>query len=275
MCVQHPRQQPQSNVCSTYRRSPLQSWLMRSISAPANKNHCAFHPSAITIAISACAFQSVHSTHWQFTVAIMCPTVQDLSKRTTASTLLESHQCNQCLCVLHPHQKPQSKACSTLWFLFQHQWTRIIVNSTQEPLFMPFSHFITVNHAIAFSACVSCIRISNHSPWCVPLAGHHQWNQCLIHVSSNCALTHFTGPLIDQDILSLSSSSSASSFPSLRHMAQRLGAPMQCALIVVSYLVIFPTLRSQLFSLIHPLKLVQPQRLSRTRASSILHEVSD
>ena len=34
-----------------------------SISAPVNKNHCAFHPSAMTIAISACAFQSVHSTH--------------------------------------------------------------------------------------------------------------------------------------------------------------------------------------------------------------------
>ena len=41
-----------------------------SISAPVNKNHCAFHPSAITIAISACAFQSVHSTHRQSTVAI-------------------------------------------------------------------------------------------------------------------------------------------------------------------------------------------------------------
>ena len=41
-----------------------------SISAPVNKNHCAFHPSAITIAISACTFQSVHSTHRQSTVAI-------------------------------------------------------------------------------------------------------------------------------------------------------------------------------------------------------------
>ena len=41
-----------------------------SISAPVNKNHCAFHPSAITIAISACAFQSVHSTHRQSTVTI-------------------------------------------------------------------------------------------------------------------------------------------------------------------------------------------------------------
>ena len=41
-----------------------------SISAPVNKNHCAFHPSAITIAISACAFQSVQSTHRQSTVAI-------------------------------------------------------------------------------------------------------------------------------------------------------------------------------------------------------------
>ena len=33
-----------------------------SISAPVNKNHCAFHPSAITIAVSAGAFQSVQST---------------------------------------------------------------------------------------------------------------------------------------------------------------------------------------------------------------------
>ena len=41
-----------------------------SISAPVNKNHCAFHPSAITIAVSACAFQSVQSTHRQSTVAI-------------------------------------------------------------------------------------------------------------------------------------------------------------------------------------------------------------
>ena len=41
-----------------------------SLSAPVSKNHCAFHPSAITIAISACAFQSVHSTHRQSTVAI-------------------------------------------------------------------------------------------------------------------------------------------------------------------------------------------------------------
>ena len=41
-----------------------------SISAPVNKNHCEFHPSAITIAISDCAFQSVHSTHRQSTVAI-------------------------------------------------------------------------------------------------------------------------------------------------------------------------------------------------------------
>ena len=41
-----------------------------SLSAPVNKNHCAFHPSAITIAASACAFQSVQSTHRQSTVTI-------------------------------------------------------------------------------------------------------------------------------------------------------------------------------------------------------------
>ena len=41
-----------------------------SFSAPVSKNHCAFHPSAITIAASACAFQSAQSTPRQSTVAI-------------------------------------------------------------------------------------------------------------------------------------------------------------------------------------------------------------
>ena len=47
-----------------------------SFSAPVNKNHCAFHPSAITIAVSACAFQSVQSTHRQSTLQLVrvCPT---------------------------------------------------------------------------------------------------------------------------------------------------------------------------------------------------------
>ena len=71
-----------------------------SISAPVNKNHCAFHPSAITIAISACAFQSVHSTHRQSTVAICC---------------------NQCVCVQHPRQHPQFTVCQNLCFLVLHQ----------------------------------------------------------------------------------------------------------------------------------------------------------
>ena len=149
-----------------------------------------------------------------------------------------------------PASKPQSKVCSTLCFLFLHQWAKIIVTQEPSPSQSVLVHAIlcissTVNHAIAFSACVSCIRISNHSPWCVPLAGHDQWKQCLIHFAGNCALAHFTGPLIDQDILSLaqlmnsiteadsegtgrhisSSSSSAPSFPSLCHMAQRLWAP--------------------------------------------------
>ena len=102
MCVQHPRKQPQSNVCSTCRPSPLQSLLARSFSTPVNQNHCAFHPPAITIAISACAFQSLHSTHRQST------------------------RCNQHMCVQHPCQQPQFTVCSTwrnqnLRFLFLHQ----------------------------------------------------------------------------------------------------------------------------------------------------------
>ena len=73
-----------------------------SISAPVNKNHCAFHPSAITIAISACAFQSAQSTHRQSTVAISA------------------------WCVHHPRQQPQFTVHSTchnqnLCFLFLHQ----------------------------------------------------------------------------------------------------------------------------------------------------------
>ena len=52
-------QKPQFKVCSTC-ITELTS----------KKNHCAFHPSAITIAVSACAFQSVQSTHRQSTVAI-------------------------------------------------------------------------------------------------------------------------------------------------------------------------------------------------------------
>ena len=166
-----------------------------SISAPVNKTYCAFHPSAITIAISACAFQSVHSSlrippTGNPPLQSVC--VQHESE-TAASTLAESHQCNQCLCVLHAHQKPQSKVCSTLCFLFfLHQLTKTIVNSTPEsqepsPSQSVLVHSIlrvssTVNRSIAVNACVSCIRISNHSPWCVPLAGHHQRNQCLIHL---------------------------------------------------------------------------------------------
>ena len=323
MCVQHPRKQPQSNVCSTCRPTPLQSLLVHSFSTPVNKNHCAFHPSATTIAISACAFQSVHSTQrqstrcnqWvcvqhprqqpQFTV---CSTwrnqnlrflfLQRQSPTSSQSVLVDSmvciplcasilfvlparqsHQCNQCLCVLHSRQQPQTTEFSTCRQLTVAISACVCVyvclclclclcvcptrvrncrvypcgitpmqsvpvrptsaseSSAQSVLHLVISipapvgknhgefhpraivHAIlcispTVNHAIAFSACVSCIRISNHSPW-----------------------------------------SLASSCPSLRHMAQRLWAPMQCELMVVSYLVIFPTLRSQLFSLIHPLKL--------------------
>ena len=153
----------------------------------------------------------------------------------------------------------------------------------------------TVNHAIAFSACVSCIRISNHSPWCVPLAGHDQWKQCLIHFAGNCALAHFTGPLIDQDILSLaqlmnsitaadsegtgrhisSSSSSAPSFPSLCHMAQRLWAPCDARWSLWATWWSFLLWGVSYSHWLTYSNFVQPQRLPRIRASSILHEVSD
>ena len=66
LCVPRPYQNPQFKVCPTCRPSPSCAFF----SAPVNKNHCAFHPSAITIAVSACAFQSVQSTHRQSTVAI-------------------------------------------------------------------------------------------------------------------------------------------------------------------------------------------------------------
>ena len=97
LCVLHPHQKPQSELCSTCHHR-----VARSISAPVNKNHCAGHPPAITIAISACAFHSVLFTHRQST------------------------RCNQCVCAQHPRQQPQFTVCSTwrnqnLRFLFLHQ----------------------------------------------------------------------------------------------------------------------------------------------------------
>ena len=46
----------QSHQCNQCRPPAGHHRVALSISAPVNKNHCAFHPSAITIAISACAF---------------------------------------------------------------------------------------------------------------------------------------------------------------------------------------------------------------------------
>ena len=189
-----------------------------SISAPVNKNHCAFHPSAITIAISACAFQSAQSTHRQSTVAIsacvsnirvsnhssLC--IPPTTSRTCAfyfytserksffavhtianliavsvcgfhgvhsimcfhsvrSACWKPHQCNQCLCVLRLHQKPQSKVCSTCWpspgcaFYF--------CTSEQESLCIP---------PISHHHCSQC--------WCIPVCAIHppaihRCNQCV------------------------------------------------------------------------------------------------
>ena len=170
-----------------------------SISAPVNKNHCEFHPSAITIAISDCAFQSVHSTQRQSTVAIsacvssICVSnhsslgVPPTTSRFCAfyfytsgrkiifavhtianliaisacgfhgvhsimcfhfvrSACWQSPQCNQCLCVLRPYQKPQFKVCSTC-----------------RP-----------SPSCAFSFCTS-----EQESLCIPPISHHHRNQCL------------------------------------------------------------------------------------------------
>ena len=125
-CMSCMRQQPQLTACPIGPPSPLQSLLVLSISAPVSKNHCALHPSAITITISACPFQSVHSTHRQSTVAIsacvcVCP-IWVRSCSVYPSGITPRQWVPAC-----PASKPQSKVCSTLCFLFLHQWAKIIV----------------------------------------------------------------------------------------------------------------------------------------------------
>ena len=127
-----------------------------SISAPVNKNHCAFHPSAITIAISAASacWQSlqsclcvpsestIQSVPHLFTVAFyFCTSEQEslcippISHHHRNQCLYVPvcafhppaiHRCNQCVCVQHPRQQPQFTVCSTchnqnLCFLFLYQ----------------------------------------------------------------------------------------------------------------------------------------------------------
>ena len=103
----------------------------------------------------------------------------------------QSHQSNQCLCVLHPHQKPQSELCSTC----HHRVARSIsapVNKNHcaghpsahhhrnQCLCIPACAFhpLAIN-TVAISACVSNIRENNHSPMCAPPAGQLRCNHCL------------------------------------------------------------------------------------------------
>ena len=87
-CVTNIRVRNHSSLCV----SPAGHLLCNPIlfiSALVNETACTFRPWAILIAISACAFQSVHFAHWQ------------------------SHNCNQSVCVQHPGQTPKPTLCST------------------------------------------------------------------------------------------------------------------------------------------------------------------
>ena len=113
------------------------------------------------------------------------------------SACWQSHQCNQCLCVLRPYQKPQFKVCSTcrpspscaFSFCTSEQCLcvpdSITVHSTHLPVLVDSMVCITIaasacafqsvqsthrQSTAAISACVSNIRVSNHSSLCVPTA---------------------------------------------------------------------------------------------------------
>ena len=108
------------------------SGLVLFISTPVNENHfCSPHNRQNLIAISACGFHGVHS--------IMC-------FHFVRSACWQLPQCNQCLCVLHPCQKPQFKVCSTC-----------------RP-----------SPSCAFSFCTS-----EQESLCIPPISHHHRSQCL------------------------------------------------------------------------------------------------
>ena len=141
-----------------------------SVSAPMNTKHCVVHPSAITIAIGACAFQPGHSNHWQ------------------------SHRCNQCVCVSNIRISNHSSLCvppaaiRASAFFFYTSERKSFLQSTQSPtssrsvlvgsmVCIPLCASIVFfllagNHTNAISACVSYTGI--RSPNCAPPAGHHR-----------------------------------------------------------------------------------------------------
>ena len=127
VCVQHPRQQPQFTVCSTCHNQNLCFLFLYQWT----KIIFAVHTIANLIAISACGFHGVHS--------IMC-------FHFVRSACWQSSQCNQCLCVLCPYQKPQFKVCSIRW----------------------------PSPGCAFYFCTS-----EQESLCIPPISHHHRSQCL------------------------------------------------------------------------------------------------
>ena len=145
--------------------------LVLSISAPVNKIHRAFHPSAVTIAISACAFQSVHSTHRQSTVAISA----------CVSKIRVSNHISLCV--------PPAAIIACAFYFYTSE-TKSPSQSTQPPT---SSQSVLVDSRVciplcasilffppggsqtkAISACVSYIRVSNHRPLSSPPASLHR-----------------------------------------------------------------------------------------------------
>ena len=124
VCVQHPRQQHSSlcvppatiRTCAFYFYTSERKSFLQSI--------------ANLIAISACGFHGVHS--------IMCFHF--------VRACWQSPQCNQCLCVLRPYQKPQFKVCSTC---------------RPSP------------------SCAFSFRTSEQESLCIPPISHHHRSQCL------------------------------------------------------------------------------------------------
>ena len=97
------------------------------------------------------------------------------------SACWQSHQCNQCLCVLRPYQKPQFKVCSTCRPSPSCAFS--FCTSEQESLCIPpICHHhrsqrlcvpICAIHPPAihrYNQCVSSIRVNNHSSLCIPPA---------------------------------------------------------------------------------------------------------
>ena len=110
-----------------------------------------------TIAINACAFQSVHSTHRQSTAAISaCMSNIRVSNRISLCDPLAGHLlCNHCLCFL---------VISIL-----------IAFGSRAYQSVPSAHWQSTPLQ---SVRVSNICVKTHSPMCVPPAVHLRCNHC-------------------------------------------------------------------------------------------------